>query len=97
MRSARQALLTASALALLGTGASVVSTPGLAPGLSEARSAGQNLPPVLPAPGQPGQPVSPDDRHQWLRSRYTSPRYRPLRKSTGTHKQNRRRQLAGKT
>lgn len=94
MRSARQALLAASSLALLGTGASVVSTPGLAPGLSEARSAGQNLPPVLPAPGQP---VSPDDRRQWLRSRYTSPRYRPLRKSTGTHKQNRRRQLAGKT
>ncbi len=95
MRSARQALLAASALALLGTGASVVSTPDLAPGLSEARSAGQNLPPVLPAPGQP---VSPDDRRRrWLRSRYTSPRYRPLRKSTGTHKQNRRRQLEGKT
>lgn len=55
---------------------------------------GANVPPASTAPGQP---ASPDDRRRWLRSRYTSPRYRGLRKSTGTHKQNRRRLLAGRT
>ena len=54
-------------------------------------------------PNAPGNPMlaadptqAPHDRPQWLRSRRTPSRYRSLRKSTGTHKQNRRRLLAGR-
>lgn len=91
MRSARHALLAASTMALMGTGASVVSTPAVQR-TADVASATQPGNPILAAQQAP---VAPHDRRQWLRSRRTPSRYRSLRKSTGTHKQNRRRQLAG--
>lgn len=91
MQRSRSALLALSAMALMGTGASVVS-PAPAQPTASASSATQ--------PGNPMLAVdtaqSPHDRRQWLRSRRTPSRYRSLRRSTGTHKQNRRRLLAGK-
>lgn len=94
MRSARTNLIAAGAAAVLASaGYTVVSSPAEMPGVNEARSAGKNLPPASTAPDQP---TSPDDRRQWLRSRYTSPRYRGLRKPRSSHKQNRRRALAAR-
>lgn len=95
MRSARHALLAASALALLGTGASVVSVSPAQPTASVASAH---------PPGAPGNPMlatqqapaAPHDERRWLRTRRTLSRYRSLRQSTGTHKQNRRRALAGR-
>lgn len=95
MRSARNALMAASAVALLGAGATAV---GVGPAVPTASVASAHT------PGWPGNPMlatrpapsAPHDNRQWLRSRRTSSRYRSLRQSTGTHKQNRRRALAGR-
>jgi hypothetical protein len=95
MRSSRQSLQGLLALALLGTGASVVTAPPAQPtaSVASAHAPGQPGNPMLPAPGQA---AAPHDNRQWLRSRRTPSRYRSLRRSTGTHKQNRRRALAGR-
>lgn len=95
MRSTRSALLAASVIALLGTGASVVSTTPAQPTAAVASATAPNAPgnPML-AVGQ--APVAPHDQRQWLCSRRTPARYRNLRKATGTHKQNRRRALAAR-
>lgn len=95
---ARATLLATSALALgaLGSMASagfnvVGPTTGRTADVASAHSPN--------APGNPmlaNQAVAPaDQRRQWLRAR-RSRGARALRKATGTHKQNRRRALAGK-
>lgn len=95
MRSARNALMAASAMALLGVGAGVAST---TPSVPTASVASAHMP---GAPGNPmlatrQAPAAPHDERRWLRTRRTPSRYRSLRQSTGTHKQNRRRALAGR-
>lgn len=95
MRSARNALTAASVVALLGAGATAV---GVGPAVPTASVASAHT------PGQPGNPMlatqptpsAPHDNRRWLSSRHTPSRYRNLRQSTGTHKQNRRRLLAGR-
>lgn len=94
MRSTRQSLSGLLAAALLGTGVSVVTSPTV-PTASVASAH---------TPGAPGNPMlatqqapaAPHDERRWLRTRRTPSRYRSLRQSTGTHKQNRRRALAGR-
>ena len=92
MRSARHALLAASALALLGTGVSVVSVSPAQPTASVASA----HPPGNPMLATQQAPAAPHDERRWLRTRRPPSRYRSLRQSTGTHKQNRRRALAGR-
>lgn len=93
MRRASQILLAASAMAMLG--AAGVATTSPVPTASASQATTPN------APGNPmlagaGTPTAPHDQRRWLRSRHTPSRYRNLRQSTGTHKQNRRRALAGR-
>lgn len=95
MRSSRQTLSGLLAAALLGTGASVVSVSPAQPTASVASAHGSNHPgnPML---ATQQAPAAPHDERRWLRTRRTPSRYRSLRQSTGTHKQNRRRALAGR-
>lgn len=94
----RASFLATSALALGALAAAGFSVARATPSVPTASVASAHTP---SAPGNPmlagvDAPASPDDRRRWLRSRHTPSRYRNLRQSTGTHKQNRRRALAGR-
>lgn len=91
MRSSRQTLSGLLAAALLGTGASVVTSPTV-----PTASVASAHTPGNPMLATQQAPAAPHDERRWLRTRRTPSRYRSLRQSTGTHKQNRRRQLAGR-
>ena len=91
----RASLLAASAVALLGAGTATVVTPATTQPTASVASAHTPNAPGNPMLATQPTPAAPHDRRRWLRSRHTPSRYRSLRKSTGTHKQNRRRQLAG--
>lgn len=91
MRSSRQTLSGLLAAALLGTGASVVTSPTV-----PTASVASAHTPGNPMLATQQAPAAPHDERRWLRTRRTPSRYRSLRQSTGTHKQNRRRALAGR-
>lgn len=89
MKSVRHVLLATSAMALGAIGASGVGT-SPAPPSASAASAHQPGTPGSPMLATQQAPVAPRDRRQWLQVRATRRRFPTW---TGTHKQNRRKQL----